>query len=593
MKKKIFLALAVMTMLVCIFAISVNAATVKFNGQEYEVTTYTDVVAKTKIDVTNTEDVVIFADGFCCPTAYVFKDQDYVNGHNNNHGDGKYAFDFTYINGKTNKEYTFGDILKVDIPQGVVKIGHRAFQDVTTLVEVSIPSSVTTIEGCTFEKATGLKRCTFEHRENDGLTYLSDWMFSECSSLEALSIPDCVTKIEGKCFARNCTNLTAVYLSKNLVTFTNTDSNSNNAPFRNNTNMYLVNEPFAYDSIPEKPEVYYFPSGLSSENMVNNYFGYCSNLNKVLVFGESVTAMPCNHSFEKSGNETIVFLGDMTKVSATSNWPWSTKNIYFANVNDKSAEDVETLSFNSSTQSVFFCHAEGNTIHLVDPRQSVTIKESNCVDNEWKNAYCFCGAYMGEVEIPNSNNGGKHDLENATVVSITYTDFDKVGIKTFKCEKCGVANITEEAPALFTCLGYSSSESENSGIVVGFSTNNKAVSEYKEATGNTLNYGVFAVSQVMLGDKEIFGEDGKATSGVITSDVITHGFIMFDIKIVGFTDAQKDMNLAMGAYVAVTDGETTTYSYMQDDQKGEKIGDYFFVSYNIIVGKPTTDADAQ
>ena len=582
MKKKIFLALAVMTMLVCIFAISVSAATVKFNGQEYEVTTYTDVEAKTKIDVTNTDDVVVFEDGFCCPTAYVFKDQDYVNGHNNNHGDGKYAFDFTYINGKTNKEYTFEDIRKVDIPQGVVKIGHRAFQDVTTLVEVSIPSSVTTIEGCAFEKATGLKRCTFEHRENDGLTYLPDWMFSECSSLEALSIPDCVTEIEGKCFIRKCTNLTAVYLSKNLSSFSYTGGSSHEGPFNECVNMYFVNEPFTNNNIPEKPEVYCFPSGLSSEKMTGTFFRNCSSLNKVLVFGESVTALSNSNFFEGCGNETVVFLGDMTKVSATSNWPWSTKNIYFANVNDKSAEDLE-LSINKSTQRAIFCHAEGNTTHLADPRQSVTTKEPNCVDNEWKNAYCFCGAYMGEVEIPNSNNGGKHDLENATVISITYTGFDKAGIKTLKCEKCGAANITEETPALFTCLGYSSSESENSGIVVGFSTNSKAVSEYTEATGNTLNYGVFAVSQGKLGDKEIFGEDGKATSGVITADVTKPDFTMFDLKIVGFTDAQKDKNLAMGAYVAVTDGETTTYSYMQDDKKGTFDGRYYFVSYNDII----------
>ena len=64
--------------------------------------------------------------------------------------------------------------------------------------------------------------------------------------------------------------------------------------------------------------------------MTGCYFRCCSNLNKVLVFGEGVTAMPCNHYFEAAGNETVVFLGNMTNVSATSNWPWSTKYIYFA-----------------------------------------------------------------------------------------------------------------------------------------------------------------------------------------------------------------------------------------------------------------------
>ena len=49
------------------------------------------------------------------------------------------------------------------------------------------------------------------------------------------------------------------------------------------------------------------------------------------------------------------------------------------------------------------------------------------------------------------------------------------------------------------------------------------------------------------------------------------------------TTEQKTLKLAMGAYVAVTEGEATTYSYMQDDEKGTLDGKYYFVSYNTIV----------
>ena len=44
---------------------------------------------------------------------------------------------------------------------------------------------------------------------------------------------------------------------------------------------------------------------------------------------------------------------------------------------------------------------------------------------------------------------------------------------------------------------------------------------------------------------------------------------------------QKDIKLAMGAYVAVTDGEATEYSYLQADTplENEK---YSFVSYNDV-----------
>ena len=583
MKKKIFLLLAVVSVLVCIFAISVSAATVKYDGKDYTVTTYNDVVAKTNIDVTNTSDVVIFSDGFCCPTAYVFKDQNYAGSKNV--GDGQYAFDFSYINDKTEKTYTFADIRKLDIPQGVTKLAQRTFQNVTTLVEVSIPSSVTTMEFSIFEGATGLKKCIFEHGENDGLTYLGDWMFSNCTNLEALSIPDCVTKIEGRCFIRNCTNLTAMYLSKNLVSFPYTGSNSNEAPFNNNTNMYLVNESFTYDSIPEKPEIYYFPSGLSSENMTGCYFRCCSNLNKVLVFGEGVTAMPCNHYLEAAGNETVVFLGDMTNVSATSNWPWSTKKIYFANVNDKSAADVETLSYNSSTQSVFFCNAEGNTIHLMDPRKSVITKEPTCVDNAWGNTYCFCGASMGEVEIENSSNGGEHDLENAIAVNVLYDKFTSAGVKVLKCPKCGAEDITDSAPALFICKGYSAPENGDGGISIKYTVNGAAIAEYEKVTGTGLSYGMFATTKQAIDNRDIFDTNGNTVNGAISLDVTKSGFAFIALKMVGFeTEESKNAEFAIGAYVVTTENGEKSYSYLQYGTPAEN-QKYCYITYNTITNQ--------
>ena len=72
-------------------------------------------------------------------------------------------------------------------------------------------------------------------------------------------------------------------------------------------------------------------------------------------------------------------------------------------------------------------------------------------------------------------------------------------------------------------------------------------------------------------------------ANAISFDVTGYEYSAFVLKIVGFTETQKDVKLAMGAYVAVNDGETTTYSYLQDDQKGERVGNYYFVSYNTIV----------
>jgi hypothetical protein len=50
---------------------------------------------------------------------------------------------------------------------------------------------------------------------------------------------------------------------------------------------------------------------------------------------------------------------------------------------------------------------------------------------------------------------------------------------------------------------------------------------------------------------------------------------------VGFTEEQKLIKLAMGAFVEVKNDETVEYSYVQDGipQENEK---YYFASYNDI-----------
>ena len=120
--------------------------------------------------------------------------------------------------------------------------------------------------------------------------------------------------------------------------------------------------------------------------------------------------------------------------------------------------------------------------------------------------------------------------------------------------------------------------------------NKVAIAEYEEITGKTLKYGVFAVSQSKLGDNDVFSEDGTAADGVINADLSNQKFDAIQIKVFGFTDTQKDTKLAIGAYVAITDGETTEYSYMQGGKPNEN-EKYCFVSYNDIVETPSTNED--
>ena len=81
----------------------------------------------------------------------------------------------------------------------------------------------------------------------------------------------------------------------------------------------------------------------------------------------------------------------------------------------------------------------------------------------------------------------------------------------------------------------------------------------------------------------MFDKDGVAAQGVISFKTSIYKFVAFELKLTGFeTEAQKSTELAMGAYVAVTKGEATEYSYVQFGTPDEGEG-YCFDSYNDVM----------
>ena len=163
--------------------------------------------------------------------------------------------------------------------------------------------------------------------------------------------------------------------------------------------------------------------------------------------------------------------------------------------------------------------------------------------------------------------------------------FLNAGAYTVSCTNEGCTyNTATEAPALFTCLGYSASTGTlGGGIALGFKVNSEAITEYEELTGKTIAYGVFAVAKNNLGTSDIFGEDGNMIDVALGSDIKTSHSV-FEIKVTGISESNADVKLALGAYVKLTEGEAVEYSYMQPGtpKADEK---YCFVSYSDIAGK--------
>lgn len=169
-------------------------------------------------------------------------------------------------------------------------------------------------------------------------------------------------------------------------------------------------------------------------------------------------------------------------------------------------------------------------------------------------------------------------------VSITYTSYDKKGTKSVRCLDCNTMAIVTEAPALFTCLGYSASETVINGLAIGFAVNNKAIATYEEITGKTVSFGVLAILNDRLGDADVINENGEYAQGAVALEMPNHELGAFQLKLMGFADDQKDINIVMGAYVKVTENEADTgeYSFLQAKEalEGDK---YSYISFNDVI----------
>ena len=513
--------------------------------------------------------------------------------------------DFVNLNANNpcGANYTKDNLLAIEVPEGIADFWGQqntagAFMNHTSLVYVSLPSTMEDLHQNPFRGCTSLEWVDFSKTTKIKTLYNSS--FNGCTSLKGVCLPDSITTMQSATFI-GCVNLGPVYLPEKLISFgTDTQWNTfiggQNGSGAKSTKLFLTNEKFNNPDEVVKPKVYYMPSGFKSCG--DQLFRGCSNINDVIVFPTTYTAVGDSRSFLDYGAtaenpKTIVFLGDMTSFSAYADSTSSYMNYVFANAND--TVDGFTYTFTSSGASdvtIYSCASQKvctptsdswtsqGFAHFANPKTFEAVTPSTCTENQTVSASCFCGASMGTIEIENTALGHSYTVD----VGLIYENYMNNGYYCMQCERCDDVTKGEKADALFICLGYSAPEYGAVGIVVGYSVNNTALSEYERVTKKTLNYGVFAVAQEKLGENDIFGSDGEAASGVIFAEITSYDFAAFELKIAGFTDAQKDKDIVMGAYVAVTDENGTAYSYMQVETKGEFNGKYYFVSYNDVVG---------
>ena len=96
--------------------------------------------------------------------------------------------------------------------ESVTSIGNYAFSDCDSLTSVTIPDSVTSIGDLAFSGCDSLTSVTIP----DSVTSIGYGAFSGCSSLTSVAIPDSVTSIRGSAFF-DCSSLTSVTIPDSVT----------------------------------------------------------------------------------------------------------------------------------------------------------------------------------------------------------------------------------------------------------------------------------------------------------------------------------------------------------------------------------------
>ena len=299
--------------------------------------------------------------------------------------------------------------------------------------------------------------------------------------------------------------------------------------------------------------------------LASNTFNSCTNLTEIWISGAYTVE---NEAFGGATNlEKIYYVGTLdefnnyiSNVGSSNNAPFF--DIVNSNKISYSAyKDLENTSGKYAVYDYSWCDAYNDGVH----GEITTINE--CVGT--------CGVCNDSIV--------KH-VDGKISVTITYSDYALAGEKVTDCQNEGCTyHITTEAPALFTSLGYSTSETDGTGISIGYRVDYDAIKTYKELTGIELSYGMFATTKQAVGNGDIFDADGNTVSGAITLDVTKSGFTFLSLKMVGFdTEESKAVEFAIGAYAVTTLEGEKSYSYLQEGTplEGEK---YAFIKYSDYV----------
>ena len=464
----------------------------------------------------------------------------------------------------------------------IQRINQNAFNRSSLIRAAFLPKSINLMgpaNGDQYKFSTFRECANLEYVEfpaNSAITTIGNAAFYKCSSLKAISLPNNVTVIEPVAF-QHCTSLQAVYLPDGFQKMM--CNNATSGSFNNCTSMYFVDEPFVLNStlsnIPEKESVYYFPSTLTG---LGEGIRGCSNMNETLVVGTNYTSHSTS-MYEGTGVKTVVYLGNMTYFWMTNTQ--STKlNIVFAG--STSTPQVEVTGDQSAGTTIYLCKLNkyynlnekvwiDGTTHFEEISKTIITPSTSCTEPSIKTAFCFCGYEISNEPIEGPAPPSSHDYDylnndKAILVGIEYSNYSQNGEKTVICGNCGEQAILE-APALFTCLGYSIGP-DGYSLKAGFMVNLDALKEYKEFYPS-FTFGVVMANANTVASAESFFVDGSlntSAKGFMVS-IESLKYVNWNADIAGFNANIADsLELVVGIYTNDGKGNMSVIQYVDADK---------------------------
>lgn len=514
MKKKIFLALAISALLVCLFAVGVSAVTGSTSNEYGTVTEVEGLESLANIYKDHDSRVVLKnADGTFTtyPSYYIY---------NGSTGTGM-RIDMSKLNTALNlsdsEKYTSASVVRVEVfadarldhlysgcsslidaylPEGVW-LHHSSFYGCSSLTTISLPESCTTIPQSAFQGCSSLTSIKFSSKMNA----LGGRAFQSCSSLVRVELPETVTSIPQDGF-HGCSSLEYINVPRDCTSIGNYAFNgcskvfidlsrakslkstgSNNSygvttslvfpeGFEsfggiNSSNVTSIVFPNSTTSISvikcSNLEEIVMPAGLTS--LCNKQFDYCLNLKKVTIpMGVTSISTTGNTSFFGCKPSTIVFTGsEDAEVLASIKSVLPNATIEFANHCDVYYNSNHNIVTEEGNTCSGVCQMCGSMKLLADPIHAEEI------------VLAFgTGVYVDEVE------------EKTTDVNY-YANMYVLHV----CKNCKNETAdTEEYAPIFVKIGYSAEEEDTTSISFFTSINSASLDKYEEINETKLQYGL-------------------------------------------------------------------------------------------------------